>query len=628
MLPYLFHSQLTEHRCPTGAVTPQTEVLFRVRVPREWGCRACRLLVNTDERPIMRSDMFWAGMDGECHEWWDCRFIPTQIGLYFYTFELDTDVKGSLILRRQGDGSAGLSDNGLSAPRWQLTCYAADFKTPDWLAGGVMYQIFPDRFARSAQPKEGVPQDRERHASWDEPVRWQPDDQGVFRCNDYYGGDLKGIEERLDHLKDLGVTCIYLNPIFEAHSNHRYNTASYRRVDPMLGTEEDLRSLVDSAAKLGMKVMLDGVFSHTGSDSEYFNRERRYDTAGAYQGASSPYYTWYDFHPWPNNYASWWGFDTLPEVNETHPAFMEYINGEDGVVRHWLKTGIGGWRLDVADELPDAFLDALRDAAKAEDPDAIVLGEVWEDASNKHSYGRRRRYLLGQQLDSVMNYPFADAVLGFLRGGGSEWFCSSVATIVEHYPPQVLRLLMNHIGTHDTERAITVLAGEPSHGRGRPWQAGQRLSPEQRSRGLCLMRLASALQFCLPGVPCIYYGDEAGVEGYRDPFNRSTYPWGREDQGLLSWYRRLGKMRKVADALKEGAFRPLKTVPDVVWFERVDGDKRVLCAVNRSEEVRSLELPILWHGYTVNLGGGQVDVDGYLHLPPLDCAILIDNDDV
>ena len=627
MQPYLFHSQRTEHRSPLGAVTPGTEVFLRVRVPREWCCRACRLVINTDERPITRSEMFWAGMDGDCHEWWDCRFAPAQIGLYFYTFELETEVHGTLLLRRQSDGSAALSENGFQAPRWQLTCYAADFETPDWMAGGVMYQIFPDRFACSGEPKENVPADRRMHGDWNEGVGWQPDEQGCYRNNDYFGGDLKGIEQRLDHLKSLGVTCLYLNPIFEAHSNHRYNTASYERVDPLLGTEVDLKSLVDSAAKLGIRVMLDGVFSHTGSDSEYFNRENRYTTVGAYQSPTSPYYTWFNFRHWPYEYASWWGFDTLPEVNETHPAFLDYINGENGIVRRWLRLGVAGWRLDVADELPDGFLDALRDAAKAENPEAVVLGEVWEDASNKHSYGRRRRYLLGQQLDSVMNYPFADVVLGFLRGGTSEWFHATVSTIVEHYPPQVLRLLMNHIGTHDTERAITVLAGEPSHGRGRPWQAGQRLSPEQRAKGRCLMRLASALQFCLPGVPCIYYGDEAGLEGYRDPFNRAPYPWGREDTELIEWYRQLGKVRRVAQALTEGHYVPYVTSHDVVCFERVSGTKRLLCAVNRSDDVRAISLPIDWHGFTVNLGGGQTDVDGVLHLPPLSCAIMIDNDD-
>ncbi len=626
MRPYLFYSASPEYRFPSGAVTPRTAVLFRVCVPREWGCRACRLLVNRDDQPLVYAEMFWAGMADHTHEWWDCHFEPTDVGLYFYTFELQCQ-RGVKTLRRQQDGTAGISDSGRNAPWWQLTCYAADFETPDWLAGGVMYQIFPDRFARSAQHKEGVPADRRMHKAWDEPVCWKPDTQGEYHCDDYYGGDLKGIEERLDHLKSLGVTCLYLNPIFEAHSNHRYNTACYRRVDPLLGTEEDLRSLIRTAATLGIRVMLDGVFSHTGSDSEYFNREGRYDTVGAFQSPTSAFYNWFNFRQWPASYESWWGFETLPEVNETHPTFMDYINGEDGVVRHWQKLGLGGWRLDVADELPDGFLDALRTAVKAEDPDAIVLGEVWEDASNKFSYGHRRRYLLGKQLDSVMNYPFADAIIGFLRGGNSRWFGGVISTIVEHYPPQVVRILMNHIGTHDTERAITMLAGEPAQNRGRPWQAEQVLSPEQRAKGIRLMKLASALQYCLPGVPCIYYGDEAGVEGYRDPFNRSTYPWGRENAELLLWYRRLGKMRKVALALKEGEFIPYRTDPAVACFERVDGDKRLLCAVNRTEYPKAVPIGAAWAGFTAAIGGGIVDKDGNLLLPALDCVILIDNNE-
>ena len=625
MLPYLFHSRLEEHRLPFGSVTPHTAIRLRVRVPREWGCSACRLLVEAEHLPSVQDGMFWSGMDGEHHEWWQCHFSPSQVGLYFYTFSLTTN-HGELLLSRLPDGSAGLAA-GHEPVRWQLTCYDAAFTTPDWLAGGVMYQIFPDRFARSGQPKTGVPADRRLHADWDEEVDWQPNEQGQYCNDDYFGGDLKGIEQRLDRLKELGVTCLYLNPVFEAHSNHRYNTACYTRIDPLLGTEEELSSLMKTARQLGIRVLLDGVFSHTGSDSEYFNREGRYEGEGAYQSLGSPYYSWYRFKNWPNEYDAWWGFDTLPEVDEMNESFLRYINGDDGVVRRWLRAGASGWRLDVADELPDGFLDSLRAAAKAENPDALILGEVWEDASNKQSYGHRRRYLLGRQLDSVMNYPFADAVLDFLRGGTSAGFCACVGSIVEHYPPQVVRLLMNHIGTHDTERALTLLAGEPANGRGRAWQAAQTLSARQRARGLRLMRLASALQYCLPGVPCIYYGDEAGMEGYRDPFNRATYPWGHEDKDLLAWYRQLGKLRRVAKALKEGGFFPYQTQQDVAAFERRDGDRRLLCAVNRSEEERTLPLDERWHGRTVNLGGGSLDADGVLRLPPLDCAILIDNAD-
>ena len=278
----------------------------------------------------------------------------------------------------------------------------------------------------------------------------------------------------------------------------------------------------------------------------------------------------------------------------------------------------------MADELPDGFLDALRNAARAAKPDALVLGEVWEDASNKEAYGQRRRYLLGRQLDSVMNYPFRDAILGFLRGGDAGAFVQAVQDILEHYPPAVNRLLMNHIGTHDTERALTALAGEPAGGRGRDWQAAQKLTPERRARGLRLMRLASALQYCLPGVPCVYYGDEAGMEGYRDPFNRGCYPWGEEDPDLLAWYRRLGRLRKAATALKEGRFRPLARDGAALCFERRDGGDALLCAVNRGDTEAALPLPEGWVGWTVNLGDGRVEGD-ILRLPPLGCAILIDN---
>lgn len=618
-MPVLFTARDERYRSPMGAVEQNTEVLFRICLPREWHCSAAFLQI-AEEGGMERYDgMFWAGMEGDTHEWWDCRFTPTSANLYWYSFAIDTAF-GRRYLVRQADSTAGLSDR--YGAKWQLTSYKAEFSTPDWLCGGVMYQIFPDRFASSGSPKEGVPSDRNVHEKWGEQPEWRPDAQGIVWNNDYFGGDLKGIEQRLDRLAELGVTCIYLNPIFEAHSNHRYDTADYERIDPMLGSEEDLRSLCRTAATLGMRVMLDGVFSHTGADSRYFNRYGRYGDEGAYRSMESPYYPWYSFGHWPDKYTGWWGFVNLPEVNERHPAFREYILGENGIVRRWLKAGVAGWRLDVADELPDEFLEELRSAAKAEKKDALVLGEVWEDASRKESYGHRRRYLLGDQLDSVMNYPFRDAILGFLRGGNSEVFHNIVGDIVEHYPKPVLRLLMNHIGTHDTERALTVLVGEPANGRGRPWQAEQCLSPEKRERGSRLLKLAAALQYCLPGVPCIYYGDEAGMEGYRDPFNRGCYPWGNEDKDLLQWYRKLGQLRRVSTPLKEGDFAPLSTGQEVVAFVRREGERALLCTVNRSDGERTMWLPPEWQGRTVNLGGGWIEGDT-LHLPPLDCAIMI-----
>ena len=609
-----FNSRDLQYRAPFGAVAERTPVTMRVCMPRDWGCCSVTLSVLRDGLPPLEVPCAWECMRGDSHEWWRVDFVPDAAGLYWYAFRVEVAMGSGWLIRRS-DGTAAYSPDK-EGMRWQLTCYEQGFTTPDWLAGGVLYQIFPDRFACSGEPKEGVPSDRVMHERWDEAPEWRPDHNGRVWNNDFFGGDLKGIEQKLDYLQSLGVTCIYLNPIFESHSNHRYDTADYTRIDPLLGDEADLTALTAAARERGIRVMLDGVFSHTGSDSIYFNRERRYTGDGAYNSPHSPYSDWYNFRRWPNEYGSWWGFDTLPEVDELSPAFMQYVNGEGGIVEHWLKAGASGWRLDVADELPDGFLDALRDRVKATDPDALVLGEVWEDASNKESYGHRRRYLLGKQLDSVMNYPFRDAIFAFLLGGSGEGFAHGVWSVVENYPPQTLRLLMNHIGTHDTERALTVLGGEPSCGRGRGWQAERHLSEEERAIGLRRLRLASLLQFALPGVPCIYYGDEAGLEGYRDPFNRGTYPWGHEDESLIDWYRTLGACRCATPALAEGRFFSVPAEEGVACFIRRQGDSALLCAVNRGYGESRVTLPPDFIGAEICVGDGYVEGQDLI-LPPL-----------
>lgn len=612
----LFSSRDTRYRNPFGAVEQGTEILFRICLPREWGCRGAWLIHRSDGGLDQWDGMFWAGMEGDDREWWDCRYTPTAPDLYWYCFAIDTD-RGRRYLSRLPDGTATCVDRPQNS--WQLTCYGAELATPDWLAGGVFYQIFPDRFCCSGRPKGGVPADRVMHGRWDEQPCWKPDETGVVRNNDFFGGDLEGIREKLPYLKMLGVTCVYLNPIFESHSNHRYDTADYSRIDPLLGTEDDLRCLTDSARELEIRVILDGVFSHTGADSVYFNKSGRYSGAGAYQTQASPYAPWYHFTQWPQDYIGWWGFNTLPEVNELDSSFITYITGENGIVRKWLRAGASGWRLDVADELPDGFLEALRSAVKETDAQALVLGEVWEDASNKQSYGHRRRYLLGKQLDSVMNYPFRTAVLEFIKNGNGENFFNQIQTIVENYPPQVTRLLMNSLGTHDTERAITMLTGEPASGRGRRWQSETRLSDEQRAEGVRRLKAAAVLQYCLPGVPCLYYGDETGLEGYRDPFNRGTYPWGHENKALVDWFCQLGQVRAAHGAFREGAFVPVYATEDVVVFDRVDESGAVRCAVNRSEQEAHVSLAGDWQ----TVAGDAVFYQDYLCLPPLSGSILV-----
>lgn len=615
----MFNSRNPAFRYPTGAVADCLPVHFRIDMPRDLRCSAARLLVRHDEDgTVDRYDMFWCGMNGDNHEWWECHYAAQKPGLYFYHFEVDT-WRGTLHLCRSF-GSEGIL---LESARddWQLTVYDRAFHTPAWLLGGVMYQIFPDRFFASGTPKKGVPKDRKLHTAWEGQPDWEPDEQGRITNTDYFGGDLRGITEKLDYLKTLGVTCIYLNPIFESHSNHRYDTANYEKIDPLLGNEADFKALCAETKKRGIRVMLDGVFSHTGSDSVYFNREGRYKTPGAYNSKESPYYPWYTFHNWPDEYDCWWNFLTLPNVTETEPTYNAYINGPDGIVRRWLKAGASGWRLDVADELPDAFLDNLRVAVKTQDPDALVLGEVWEDASTKSAYNHRRKYLLGEQLDTVMNYPFRDAILGFLTGSDAAQMMEIVLNILENYPPQVIHLLMNHIGTHDTERALTVLAGEPVGGHGRRWQSRTHLSRERRRVGLQRLKLASLLQFTLPGVPCIYYGDEAGMEGYKDPFNRGPYPWGQEDKDLVLWYAELGQLRRELSCLKQGQFSPLQADGHCMAYVREDAVDALLVAVNAGDEPRTLYLPEQWRTATA-LFGEEPDRNSAVTLPARGCAVL------
>ena len=573
-IPYNSHYEY--HKSIFGAVKTDETVVFRIVLPRDFCCHHARFAVTRNDGTEQLCDMQWDCMQGDHEEWWRVEFCPWESGLYEYRFEYDTPW-GTSRIYNAGDGIGKIRDNGKG---WQLTVYDKSFTTPDWLKGGVIYQIFLDRFAFSGTDKKDVPTDRVLRCDRDGEPYWRPDKNGKVLNNDYFGGDLKGIEEKIPYLKSLGVTCIYLNPIFEAHSNHRYDTGDYTKIDPLLGNEQDFKNLCSSAGKEGIKIILDGVFSHTGCDSKYFNEYGRYDTVGAYQSQESEYYNWYKFRNWPDDYHSWWGIKLLPEVIEENPDFIEYITGKNGIARRWLRLGASGWRLDVADELPDVFLDSFRNAVKEENPDALVMGEVWEDASNKCSYGERRRYLLGEQLDSVMNYPFANAVIDFVRSGQAELFYSRVSSIVENYPKQVLDVLMNHISTHDTMRAITALAGESCEYRDRYWQSTHSLSEEAYKNGIGLMKMATAMQFTLPGVPSVYYGDEAGMQGYKDPFNRCCYPWGKENNELIEWYKNLGKIRQENPCFVDGNFEILSSVAGCVAYSRRCDGNAVLVIAN------------------------------------------------
>ena len=428
------------------------------------------------------------------------------------------------------------------------------------------------------------------NSDWYDGVPEYPEYPGGFvKNNMFFGGTLWGIIEKLPYLKELGVDIIYLNPIFEAYSNHKYDTGNYMRVDAMFGGDEAFDALVREADKLGIGIILDGVFNHTGSDSIYFNKNGRYNSVGAYNSRESEYYDWYIFTDYPDEYESWWGIEILPKINGKNSAFREFICGENGVIKHYLKRGAYGWRLDVADELDEDMLKGIRAAAKSE-KDAPVIGEVWEDASNKVAYDRRRHYFRGYELDSVMNYPLRRAVIDFLLKGDSEQIARITTELYMHYPKAVSDALMNFLGTHDTERILTVLGGEDISEKSNAELSVYKMSRENREKATELLKLAYLIIATMPGVPCIYYGDEAGLEGARDPFNRKPYPWGRENGELVSWYKTVGSLRKSEPLFKDGYYRVLESDSGYFVYERFNDEKRIVVAVNRSNAERTLDV--------------------------------------
>lgn len=586
---YPFDSRNSLYRNKIEALAEGESLRLRLLLHRDACVYDAFLVIRKDDEEKAQEIRLESGEWLEDYRFYDCEITLSE-GLYWYSFRY-TSAHGEFKVTKT-DTSLGIVSQGGNS--WQQTVFAKDYTTPHWLDGGIIYQIFPDRFFASKTAKKDIPSDRYICKDWSkQPEYRQPEDLNE-KCrlgNDYYGGDLEGIKEKLDYIAGLGVNCIYLNPIFEAHSNHRYNTADYLKIDPMLGDEKALCTLIKEAKKRGIYIILDGVFSHTGDDSVYFNRYNRYKTLGAYQSKESPYYKWYNFKNYPDKYESWWGIETLPETNENEASYSDFITGENGVIRYWLKKGVKGWRLDVADELPDEFLDKVRCAVKAEDSENFLLGEVWEDASNKISYGARRRFLNGKQLDSVMNYPFANAIVDFVKGGEALALMNCVLNITENYPPQSARLLMNHIGTHDTARILTRLGADSDFGGDRKAQSEFELSDSQYEKAARLLKLAAVLQYTLVGVPSLYYGDEAGSTGFGDPFCRAAYPWGKEDKQLLGFYKALGKIRRETEAFKDGKFIPVLADGSVIVYERRSENSSVMIAVNNADTDREIALP-------------------------------------
>ncbi len=610
----LFNSRELSYKNPFGTLIPGQCCTLQILIPVSVAASCVECLLQHEDGSAAKKVLLPLDCTMGAYQRFRGSFSLEHPGLFFYYFRI-TGHTGTFRLFKQGNDT-----NMEAGELWQVSCVPADFHSPDWAVGATYYQLFPDRFCRRGNPDlTGKLQPYILHECWNEEVQWQPTEEGLVLNNDFYGGNFQGITEKMDYIASLGTTILYLNPISKSFSNHRYDTGDYKTPDPMLGTTEDFSRMCKAAHERGIRVILDGVFSHTGADSLYFDRERHFDGNGACCKPDSPYSGWYTFYNWPDSYHCWWNFDTLPTVNKLDPGFVEYIiTGQDSVIAHWLRLGCDGFRLDVADELPSEFLLLLKQQLRKLRPDALLLGEVWEDASNKVAYGKRCRYFVDGTLDSVMNYPFRTAILNFLRDrDGGRALEETVMTLAENYPRDVFLSNMNMLGTHDTVRIMTALADDFEGSREQ--QAKRHLSPQLQALALERLRMASLLQYTLPGSPSLYYGDEAGMEGHKDPFNRRPYPWGRENQQLLEHYRVLGSLRKTCKALRLGDIAFFHAGDQKLGFTRsCEGQKLRIC-INRSSE--NWEIPAA----RVLLGHNLHTVaPAWLTLAPMGCCVLED----
>lgn len=583
------------YRNPFGAVTCGTEVTLRLAVSGAGIPHSVRCIMSDDAGAAQTLDMVFM-FEAAGASIYSCRaLMPEMPQLMWYYFVLEYD-GGTVYYGNNPQCLGGLGECGSTVPgcRYQITVYDKEYETPEWFRGAVAYQIFPDRFFNGNENGD-FSSDRDDiiKRKWGETPYYKPEQfGGEYLSNDFFGGNLKGIEQKLPYLKELGVSVIYLNPVFKAYSNHRYDTGDYETIDPILGTDEDFSHLCKEARSLGIRIILDGVFNHTGSNSKYFNKNGEYDSIGAYQSESSPYRDWFRFGETRDDYECWWGMKTLPHTEETSKSFQNYIAcGENAVIKKWLRLGASGWRLDVVDELPDFFVKLLRENVKAVSPESVIIGEVWEDASNKISYGERREYFLGSELDSVMNYPLRSAIIdaALMRIDAPE-FSRRLMSLKENYPPQAFNSCLNMVSSHDVERIFTLMGGAVKPG-DKDEQAVFRLSGEEYELASKRALLAAALQMTLPGVPCIYYGDEIGMEGFADPFCRRCFDWSRtENNAFAEQYKVWVRLRNETDALKHGEFEPIYAIGSVFGFIRYTETQKYIIIANFSSEFEKIRI--------------------------------------
>ena len=478
---------------------------------------------------------------------------------------------------------------------WKLS---VNFKTPDWAKGKIMYHVFVDRFNRGNDKVPEKMNNRNIYSSWDEEMQIGPDKNGIWNA-DFYGGDIKGITNKLDYIKSLGVSIIYLSPIVWSQSNHRYDTADYKKVDPYAGTNNDLKKLCDKAHQKGIKIILDAVFNHTGNDSKYFNQFNNFDTTGAYQSKDSKYYDFYRKYIYNNKtqFDYWWGMTNLPVCDGNSKLWQDYIYGEGGVIDLWFQLGIDGLRLDVADELSDEFIEGIRKAVKRNKKDGFILGEVW-----KNPMRMNRLYIeSGKGMDSVMNYLLIDALIRYFKYSDTYKLREIIDQIEREYPKETIDTLMNFTSTHDITRAINIFGTNEFQYSGewawnlqnddRYWQNNYKLSKEQYNYSKEVYKSYIATLAFLPGILSIFYGDEVGIEGMGNLSNRKPFPWTKKDTELLEFFRTIGKMRNKEKFLETADLKIYDINNNYFQFERSNNDEKALITVNRTDYNTGFNIP-------------------------------------
>lgn len=606
-------SRRVADKSPFGAVPAGTEVRFALSALP--GIERATLVVeeqsiagNQDRieyRTLARLPL--ARDPGPGRDRWEGRHAFFTPGIYGYYFEIEAAGRKFVYqnnrdmvfwTREQGSNGQGTIEPhsaGSVIRRFRHTVHARDFQVPSWAQDAIYYYIFPDRFRNGDPSNDPRPfqssaqwEAVEFHDNWlDHP--WRPgsgDGSDGFGTNDFFGGDIAGIIEKLDYIAGLGANALYITPLFLAASNHKYDTADYRRIDPAFGSNSDFERLTAEAAKRGLRILVDASLNHSGRDSLYFDRFGRFPGIGAFEGGrirpDSPYADWYRFNPGEadpdRRYTGWAGARDLPELNKHSRAFRQFAFGSpDSIMKLWLDKGASGWRMDVAPWVPDDFWAEWRAAIKAHRPDALLVAETWFDAS---------KYFRGDSFDSTMNYIFRDTALNYAAGIKAARLVHNVELIRELYPRQSLNASMNLLSGHDTARSLHLLGYEGPHS-----------GPEAEALAKRRLALAFFFQMTFPGAPAIFYGDEVGATGGDDPYNRVGYPWadrgGRPDLDLLGQVKALTRLRNSHPVLRRGTLgAPLHVDDHVLVLLRRDGPDWAVVGMNNALDARTVTVTL------------------------------------